>query len=455
MRDVAIIGVGLTKFGELWEQSLRNLYVEAALKAIKDAGVDHVDSMVVGCMTSGLFVGQEHLGALMADYLGQTPIPATRVESACASGGAALRAGIAEVASGMSDIVLVGGVEKMTDVGGDEATFALATASDQEWEAFGGVTFPGLYAMMAVAHMDRYHTTVRQLASVAVKNHQNGSKNPSAQYPALITVEDVLGSVMIADPLHILDCSPITDGAAAVILAPADQAKKLGERRPVKILASAAATDTIALHARKDLAALDAVAKAASAAYRTAHKKPTDIQVCEVHDCFTIAEILSTEALGFFEKGKGGPAVESGATAIGGKVAVNTSGGLKAKGHPVGATGGAQAIELLLEQYPEMDAIFVANDQMALSVLQAACQRGLCIPEQIGVVGFDNMTESAYFWPPLTTIQQDQYSFGKIAVEEIIKIIESGWDEHEPVEPMSIMLTPSLVVRQSSVRSRR
>ncbi|MBI5509823.1 MAG: thiolase domain-containing protein [Deltaproteobacteria bacterium] len=367
MREVAIIGVGLTKFGELWEQSLRNLYVEAALKAIKDAGVDHIDSMYVGCMSSGLFTGQEHLGALMADYLGQAPVPATRVESACASGGAALRMGYMEVASGQSDVVLVGGVEKMTDVGGDEATYALATASDQEWEAFNGVTFPGLYAMMAVAHMERYKTTVKQLAAVAVKNHLNGTKNPTAQFPAKISVDDVLNSVMVADPLHILDCSPITDGAAAVILCPADKAKKVAKHGAVKILASAAATDTIALHSRKDLAALDAVAKAASVAFSLANKKPSDIQLCEVHDCFTIAEIMSTEALGFFEKGKGGPAVEAGETAIGGKIAVNTSGGLKSKGHPVGATGVAQAIEIVEQLRGQAGARQVAKAKIGMT----------------------------------------------------------------------------------------
>jgi acetyl-CoA C-acetyltransferase len=367
MRDVAIIGVGMTKFGELWEHSLRNLYVKAALLAIKDAGVDHIDSMYVGCMSSGLFVGQEHLGALMADYLGQTPVPATRVESACASGGVALRMGWLEVASGLSDIVLVGGVEKMTDVGGDEATYALATASDQEWEAFGGVTFPGLYAMMAVAHMERYKTTVKQLASVAVKNHLNGTKNPTAQFPAKISVEDVLNSVMVADPLHILDCSPITDGAAAVILVPADKAKQLKKHGAVKVLASSAASDTIALHSRKDLASLDAVAKAAALAYKQASKKPSDIQLCEVHDCFTIAEIMSTEALGFFEKGKGGPAVESGATAIGGKIPVNTSGGLKSKGHPVGATGVAQAIEIVEQLRGEAGQRQVKNARLGMT----------------------------------------------------------------------------------------
>jgi acetyl-CoA C-acetyltransferase len=160
MRDVAIVGVGMKKWGELWEQSLRDLYVDSALDAIQDAGVDHIDSLYVGCMSGGLFVGQEHLGALMADYLGQAPVPATRVESACASGGVALRCGFLEVASGASDIVLVGGVEKMTDVSGDEATYALATAADQEWESFGGVTFPGLYAMMAVAHMHKDRKSV-------------------------------------------------------------------------------------------------------------------------------------------------------------------------------------------------------------------------------------------------------------------------------------------------------
>ena len=347
MRDVAIIGVGMNEtWGELWDKSLRDLFVEAALNAIGNAGVDHIDSMYVGCMSSGLFCSQEHVGAVMADYLGQCPIPSTRLESACASGGVAVRAGFMEVASGMSDIVLVGGVEKMTDVGGDEATFALAMAADQEWEAFNGVTFPGLYAMMAVAHMHRYGTTVKQLASVAVKNHANGAKNPRSQFPMKITVDTVLSSVMVADPLHILDCSPITDGAAALILCPADQARKLSKAQPVKIIGSGQASDSIAFHSRSDLTTIPSTAKAAAAAYKMAGKKPEEIQVCEVHDCFTIAEIMVTEALGLVEKGKGGPAVEAGETAIGGRTPVNPSGGLKAKGHPVGATGVAQLVEV-------------------------------------------------------------------------------------------------------------
>jgi acetyl-CoA C-acetyltransferase len=347
MRDVAVIGVGMKKWGELWEKSIRDLFVESALLAIKDAGVDHVDSMYVGCMTSGLFVGQEHLGSLMADYLGVCPIPATRVESACASGGAAVRAGFLEVASGAADIVLVGGVEKMCDVGGNEATYALATAADQEWEAFSGVTFPGLYAMMAVAHMESYGTTREQLAMVAVKNHENGSKNPLAQYRQKITVADVLGSVMIADPLHILDCSPITDGAAAIILCPAEMACTLSSKPPVRIAGVGQASGTIALHSRSSFATLDAVTTAARKAYAMAGKKPADIQLCEVHDCFTIAEIMAIEALGLVEPGKGGRATESGETALGGRIPVNTSGGLKSKGHPVGATGVAQVLEVV------------------------------------------------------------------------------------------------------------
>jgi len=259
----------------------------------------------------------------------------------------ALRAGWLEVASGQSDIVLVGGVEKMTDVSGDDATYALATASDQEWEAFSGVTFPGLYAMMAVAHMHKYGTTREQIAQVAVKNHANGLKNPHAQFPMAITVDQVLKSVAVADPLNILDCSPISDGAAALILCPADMAKKLSKKPAVKILASALASDTIAYHSRADLTSFEAVAKAAAKAYKMSGKKPSDIQLCEVHDCFTIAEIMVTEAMGFVEKGKGGPAVQAGETALGGRIPINTSGGLKSKGHPVGATGVAQAVEIV------------------------------------------------------------------------------------------------------------
>ena len=346
MRDVAVIGVGINKWGELWEMSLRDIFVDAALKAIDDAGVDHIDSMHVGCMSSGLFVAQEHLSSLLSDYLGVSPIPVSRVESACASGGLAVRAGFMEVASGMSDIVLVGGVEKMNDVDGGGATYALATASDQEYEAYNGVTFPGLYALIARAHMEKYGTTREQLAHVAVKNHANGVLNPDAQFPMKITVEQVLGSVLVAEPLRLLDCSPITDGAAAAILCPLEMASKISKKAPVRVAASGMGTDTIALHSRSDITFLNSTAAAAEKAFAMAGCGPRDINVAEVHDCFTIAEICVTEALGFFEKGQGGPAAEAGATARDGEFPVNPSGGLKSKGHPVGATGVAHIVEI-------------------------------------------------------------------------------------------------------------
>jgi len=346
MREVAVIGVGMQKWGELWEKPLRDVFTESAMLAIDDAGVDKIEAMYVGCMSSGLFCGQEHIGSLMADYLGVAPIPSLRVETACASGGAAFRQAIFDVGVGAHDIVLAGGVEKMTDVDGGGATFALSTAADSEYEVYHGVTFPGLYAMMAVAHMDKYGTTRDQLAHVSVKNHKNGAKNAQAQYPFEVTLDQVKNAVMIADPLTILDCSPITDGAAAAIVCPLDMAKDLSKNAPIKVLGSGQATDTIALHDREDIAWLSAVEKAGEEAYKQAGLKPSDIDFVEVHDCFTIAEICVIEALGFFERGKGGTGAASGETHMGGRIPVNPSGGLKSKGHPVGATGVAQIVEV-------------------------------------------------------------------------------------------------------------
>ena len=367
MRDVAIIGAGMTKWGELWEKSIRTIFVETALLAMDDAGVDRVDSMYIGCMTGGLFVGQEHLACLLSDYLGLNPIPAARVESACCSGGLALRQGFIDVASGMSDLVLVTGVEKMTDVGGNEATYALATAADMEYEGYHGITFPGLYAMIARRHMHEYGTTREQLAQVAVKNHEYGSLNPLAQFPMKVTVEGVCNSVMVADPLRILDCSPITDGAAAAILCPLDQAKKYTDKPPVKITGTGHATDSMALDRRKDITFLSATAKAGEIAYKMAGKGPDDIDIAEVHDCFTIAEICIIEALGFVEKGKGGPATADGTTAVDGKIPVNASGGLKSKGHPVGATGVAQVHEIVKQLRGEAGDRQVKNARVGLA----------------------------------------------------------------------------------------
>jgi len=365
MRDVVVIGAGMTRFGESWDKSIKDIFVEAALGAIGDAGVDHIDSLYVGAMSSGLFVGQEHLGAVMADYLGVTPVPATHVESACASGGAAFRQAYLEVASGASEIVLAGGVEKMTD--GADVTEVLATAADQEYEVYNGITFPGLYALIARAHMERYGTTREQLAAVAVKNHRNGAKNSNAQFRREVSAEQVMNSTMVADPLRLLDCSPVSDGAAAVIVASMDVAKAM-KKNAVRVLASAQASDTIALHGRKDPTTLGSVVTAARKAYQMADKKPSDINFAEVHDCFTIAEIVVTEDLGFFEKGKGGEAAASGATSIEcKKIPVNTSGGLKSKGHPVGATGIAQIIELYEQLSGKSGARQVAGARIGLA----------------------------------------------------------------------------------------
>jgi len=269
-----------------------------------------------------------------------------RVESACASGGVAFRSAFFEVASGASEVVLAAGVEKMTD--GADVTRALATASDQEYEAYHGVTFPGLYAMMARAHMKRHGTTREEIAAVAVKNHDNALLNPRAHLRSRISIDQVLASPVVADPLRLLDCAPVSDGAAALVLASEEYAKK-SKRPMVRVTGVGAATDTIALHARRDLASLDVVAGAASKAYAMSGRRPGDIAVAEIHDCFTIAEIMAVEALGFVEPGKGGAAARAGDTSREGRIPVNTSGGLKAKGHPVGATGAAQLVEIVTQ----------------------------------------------------------------------------------------------------------
>jgi len=336
----------------MWDKSFRQLIAEAGSKAILDAKIEgkDIDAMYVGSMSSGRFVDQEHVGALVAEVSGfqQLHIPATRVEGACASGGLAVREGYLSIASGINDIVVVGGIEKMMDVGGTAATEILATASDQEWEAFFGATFPGIYAMIATRHMHEYKTTREQLAQVAVKNHKNGALNPYAQYQSELSLESVLNATMVAYPLGLMDCSPVSDGAASIILCAAEKAKKYTDK-PVKILASGQASDTIALHGRRDICTLDSTIFAAKRAYQQANITAKDVDFAEVHDCFTIAEICAIEDLGFVKKGDGGKAIDNGITTLDGSLPVNTSGGLKAKGHPVGATGVAQIIELTLQ----------------------------------------------------------------------------------------------------------
>ncbi|MDR3063785.1 MAG: thiolase domain-containing protein [Methanobrevibacter sp.] len=346
MRDVAIIGVAQTKFGELWDSSFSQIITEAGVSVMEDANIggDDVDAMYVGNMTSGLFIQQEHIASLIADHTGLNPVPTTRVEAACASGGLALRQGITAIASGYCDCVISAGVEKMTDV--VDATSAIATASDQEWEAKIGANFPSLYAMMARRHMHEYGTTREQLAMVSVINHENASKNPNAQYPFKISVDQVLNSTKVADPLRLLDCSPITDGAAAIALVPAEDAKKYTDT-PIYVKASTQASGTIALHDRKDITTIESTQIAAKKAFDMAKLSHKDIDALEVHDCFSINGILAIEDLGFVKKGEGGKAVEDGITRIDGDIPVNPSGGLKARGHPLGATGIAQAAEIV------------------------------------------------------------------------------------------------------------
>jgi acetyl-CoA C-acetyltransferase len=347
MRSVAIIGAGMTKFGEDWERGFRELVTEAGVRALEDAKIsgDEISAGYVGTMASGSLVGQEHTGALIADYMGLNPIPITRVEGACASGSLALRQGILAVSSGLHDVVVVGGVEKMTDLDTAAVSQILGGAGDQEWELFLGATFPGLYSMMARRHMHEYGTTEEMLASVAVKNHENGAKNPYAQFQREISMEIALNSKVVADPLKVMDCSPITDGAAAVVLAPMEKAPSY-TAKPIEVLASEQASGTLALHDRKSLTSINAAKIASERAYKKAGITPKDVSVAEVHDCFTIAEVIATEDLGFFEPGLGGKAALEGRTKIGGDIAVNTSGGLKATGHPVGATGVKQACEI-------------------------------------------------------------------------------------------------------------
>jgi len=368
VRNVAIIGIGLTKFGEHWHMGLKELAVEAGIKAVENAGIrgEDLQLLVGGNMSGGLFAGQEHGAGLLADYLGLNPIPAIRTEGACSSGGLGVRVGYLAVASGMYDFVAVGGVEKMTDVYGPQATTALSGAMDYETEAYFGATFPGIYALIARRHMHDFGTTRRQLSLVAVKNHNNAMHNPFAQYRNKITVDDVEKSALVADPLRLLDCSPLTDGAATIILVPADIAKKYTDT-PIYIKASAQASDTLSLFSRRSITTLDATVHAAREAYRRAKLTQKKIDLAEVHDCFTIAEICAYEDLGFTQKGKGGKLIEEGETEIGGRIPVNTSGGLKAKGHPVGATGVAQIAEIVMQLRGEAGKRQIKNAEIGLA----------------------------------------------------------------------------------------
>ena len=348
MRPVAVIGIGKTHFGAFPDRDLRSLAVEAGQKALKDAHVspERIEAFYLGNFAGPSFVGQNHLAPYISNALGLKGVPATRFEAACASSGAAFFHAVSSVAAGLYDIVMVNGVEKMTSQTTPRVTEILAAAGDTCGEVRAGATFPALFAMIARRHMHQYGTTREMLASIAVKNHGNGAKNPYAHMRKVITMEQALAGKPVADPLTVYDCSLISDGAAAVVLAPLE---RVGEftGKGVRILGIAQTSDYLALDEKPDITTLTAVRTASAKAYKMAGVGPSDIQFAEVHDCFTIAELLAIEDLGFVPKGEGGPYSLAGRTCIHGERAINASGGLKSKGHPVGATGVGQICDVV------------------------------------------------------------------------------------------------------------
>ena len=346
MRDVAIIGVGQTQVGEHWDVSLRHLALEALQAGMADAGVARADAIYVGNMLSGELIGQEHLGALVTDFAGLRGTEAFKIEAACASGAAALRMGIVAVAGGMANIVVVVGVEKMTDTLGPDTTTALAMAADGDYEAAQGVSFVAINALLMRRYMHEYGYSHEDFAPFAVNAHRNGMNNSFAMFQFPVTAERFARARMICDPINLLDSSPICDGAAALVLAPADAASAFSAA-PIRIAGSAVGTDALAVHDRRDPLVLDGAVLSARRAYEQAHIGPQDIDLFELHDAFSIMAALSLEAAGFADNGQGLRLALDGEIGIEGRVPVATMGGLKARGHPVGATGVYQVVEVI------------------------------------------------------------------------------------------------------------
>jgi len=391
-RGVSIVGSGLSQFGAFKDKSGRDLFVEAFLdlQCHMDKGLDpkDIECAYVGNFSSELFEGQGHTGPIIADWIGIAPRPVTRVENACASSGSALREGIMAIASGMYDIVLVGGMEKMTNLPTEGVTDVLATAADAQYEVPAGLTFPGIYAAIATAYMDRYEGNLDQLLKVGIKNHENGALNPKAQFNVSIKslmerriarskergesvpdwtneldfLRDERVNPWIAWPLRLYDCAPITDGGSCMLLVATELAGNFTDT-PVHVVASSQASGP-PLQDAEDVTSLSAARHAGAMAYDMAGLTSDDIQIAEVHDCFTIAEIVATEDLGFFRPGDGARAAEEGQTALLGSRPINTSGGLKAKGHPVGASGVGQAVEVFHQLRGEAGARQVRNKNL-------------------------------------------------------------------------------------------
>jgi acetyl-CoA C-acetyltransferase len=349
--EAHVIGAAHTRFGEMWDKSYRDLMTEAGLAALQDSGVhgDDIDAVFVGTMSAGKLVGQEHIAPLLLDGAGLSDrhIPATRVEAAGASGGVAFRQAVQLIRSGSADLVVVGGIEKMTDVSDADAQAIASAGIDQEWEHFFGATDAALHALMTKRHMAQFGTTRAELAHVAVKNHAHGAKNPLAQFRKPIDADTVLRAPMVADPLTVFDCAPLSDGAACVVLA-SDAIVDSYRKDAVSVTGSGQASDSLALHSRSTYTQLRATEAAARRAYQEAGVSAADVHVAEVNDNYTLGEILAIEDLGFVKKGQGGPATREGRTTFGGDLpVVNPSGGLKARGHPAGATGIAQVCEVV------------------------------------------------------------------------------------------------------------
>ena len=345
MREVAVIGIGQTQVAEHWDKSLRELAGDAALAAMQEAQVGNVESIFVGNMLSGVANQQGQLGSMVADWIGQRFTDAVKIESACSSGAAAFRAGTLAVASGQVDIALVVGVEKMTDSPSGEITAALATAADADWEVDHGISFVALNALIMKRYMYEYGWKGIDFSQFAINAHANAVHNPFARFRKAISVQRFINSPMICDPINLMDASPIGDGAAAVILARADILPSSASK--IVVAGSSAATDTISIHNRKTPLSLSAAKKSAKDAYAQAGIGPDEIGVFEYHDAFTIMAALSLEASGFAEPGKGPELAKDGAITINGKIPVATRGGLKARGHPVGATGMYQIVEVV------------------------------------------------------------------------------------------------------------
>lgn len=346
MTRVAVVGCGQSPFGTRPE-TLRQLFVQAFDEAV--ASVDHgidperIEEAYVGHL--GVGGGQiGNVAALVTDAVGVSGIPTRRVENACASSGFAFRDAVRAVASGACDVALAGGLETMNDLDRVHQRYWLGVSGDNAWERVAGMTFAGTYALIASRHMHDHGTTAEQLGRVAVKNHAHGAANPKAQFRKEVTLDKVLGSPMVAAPLHLYDCCPTTDGASVALVASEEAAAELTDA-PVWVEASAAASDTLALHARAQLTTLDATRRAGELAFKEAGVGPEDVDVAELHDCFTIAEIVAYEDLGWCRPGRGGPFVDD-LVATGDTLRFNPSGGLKAKGHPLGATGTGQVVEL-------------------------------------------------------------------------------------------------------------